>query len=151
MKGFKKIGIGFGVILLKNNQILLGHRHDDPEKASSELNGAGKWTMPGGKFHFGESFEDGAKREVMEETGIELIKVDVLCVNNDLIETAHFITIGMLAKNFIGDPKVMEPDEITEWKWFKINKLPTPMYFPSTKVLENYKQGKFYISKQNTK
>lgn len=146
MKKKKSVGVGFGVMILKNNKVLLGHRHEDPEKADSELEGAGKWTMPGGKLEFGELFEEGAKREVMEETGMELKDVSVICINNDIIETAHFITIGMFAEEFEGEPKVMEPDEITEWKWFDIDNLPEPMFFPSTKILENYRQGKFYLS-----
>ena len=55
-----KVGAGFGVMLFKEGKILLGRRHADPEKADSELNGEGTWTMPGGKLHFGESFEEGA-------------------------------------------------------------------------------------------
>jgi 8-oxo-dGTP diphosphatase len=142
----KKIGVGFGVMILKDNKILLGRRHDDPEKASSLLNGAGKWTMPGGKLHFGESFEQGAKREVEEETGIRLNNVKLICVNNDRVETAHFVTVGLFSDSFNGEPRVMEPDEIVEWRWFDLNALPSPMYFPSAKVLENYKQKQFYIS-----
>jgi ADP-ribose pyrophosphatase YjhB (NUDIX family) len=140
----KKVGVGFGVMLLKNGKILLGKRHEDPEKASSLLKGAGTWTMPGGKLHFGESFEDGAKREVKEETGIQLRKVKVICVNNDLVETAHFVTVGLLSEDFEGEAKAMEPDEITEWKWFDLKNLPAPLYFPSAKVLQNYKENKFY-------
>ncbi|MGM5483590.1 MAG: nucleotide triphosphate diphosphatase NUDT15 [Nanobdellota archaeon] len=141
----KKVGVGFGVIILKDNKILLGKRHEDPEKASSLLNGAGTWTMPGGKLKFGESFEEGAKRETMEETGIKLNNVDVICINNDVVENAHFITIGLFSDKFEGEPKVMEPDEITEWKWFSLDNLPEPIFFPSKKVLENYKNKKFYI------
>jgi len=140
-----KIGVGFGVMILKDNKILLGKRHEDPEKASSLLNGAGTWTMPGGKLHFGETFEAGAKREVLEETGIVLDEVKVICVNQDMTESAHFVTIGLLAETFSGEVKVMEPDEITEWQWFDLSALPTPLYFPSAKVLENYKQQKFYL------
>jgi 8-oxo-dGTP diphosphatase len=143
----KKIGVGFGVMLLRGGKVLLGRRHDDPEKASSLLNGAGKWTMPGGKLHFGESFEEGARREVMEETGIRLNRAGVLCVNNDMVETAHFVTIGLISENFEGEAKAMEPDEITEWKWFPMDALPSPLYFPSAKVLENHRKGKFYIAK----
>ena len=143
----KRVGVGFGVMILKSGKILLGKRHDNPVKASSLLNGAGKWTMPGGKLHFGETFEQGAKREVFEETGIRLNKVDVMCVNQDIIETAHFVTLGLLSTDFSGEPKAMEPDEITEWKWFELDKLPSPLYFPSEKVLENYKHKKFYIIK----
>ena len=142
----KKVGVGFGVMILKDNKVLLGKRHEDPEKASSLLNGAGTWTMPGGKLHFGETFEEGAKRETMEETGIKLKNVDVICVNNDMVETAHFITIGLFSDAFEGEPRVLEPDEITEWRWFDLNELPNPIYFPSAKVLENYKAKKFYVS-----
>jgi 8-oxo-dGTP diphosphatase len=101
--------------------------------------------MPGGKLEFGESFEDGAKREVLEETGIKLNKVKVICVNNDKNEYAHFVTIGLFSDKFIGESKVMEPDEIVEWKWFNLENLPTPLYFPSAKVVENYKKNLFYI------
>lgn len=142
----KKVGVGFGVMILKDNKVLLGKRHEDPEKASSLLNGAGTWTMPGGKLEFGETFEEGAKRETMEETGITLKNVDVICVNNDMVETAHFITIGLFSDAFEGKPQVLEPDEITEWHWFDLNQLPNPIYFPSAKVLENYKAKKFYVS-----
>lgn len=103
--------------------------------------------MPGGKLHFGESFEERARREVMEETRIKLNKVNVIYVNNDMVETAHFIAIGLFSDDFEGKSKVMEPDEITKWRWFDLNNLPNPIYFSSAKILENYKQNKFYISK----
>ena len=147
----KKVRGGFGVMMLKNGKVLLGRRHEDPKKADSELSGEGTWTMPGGKLNFGESFEDSAKREVKEETNINLKNAKVVCVNNDKTEKAHFVTIGLLAihgkGDFEEDPEVMEPDEIIEWKWFAPNKLPKNIYFPSAKVLENYKQKKFYIKR----
>mgnify|MGYP003761100301 CR=1 FL=1 len=145
MEDKKKVGVGIGVMVLKEGKVLLGKRHENPEKASSLLKGAGTWTMPGGKLDFGETFEDGAKRETLEETGIILNKVDVICVNQDMVEDAHFVTIGLFSEDFVGDPKVMEPDEITEWQWFDFNNLPSPIYFPSAKVIENYKEEKFFI------
>jgi len=42
MEKQNKVGVGFGVMIFKNNKILLGKRNEDPEKASSLLNGAGK-------------------------------------------------------------------------------------------------------------
>ncbi|MBC8501453.1 MAG: NUDIX domain-containing protein [Nanoarchaeota archaeon] len=140
----KRVGVGFRVMILKDGKVLLGKRHDDPEKADSELHGEGTWTMPGGKLEYGESFEEGAIRELMEETGIKLKSLKVICVNNDMNEHAHFVTIGLFSDDFKGEPKVMEPDEITEWRWFDLNNLPSPIYFPSKKVLDNYKEGVFY-------
>jgi len=141
----KKIGVGFGVMLIRNGKVLLGKRHNDPEKADSLLNGAGKWTMPGGKLDFGETFEAGAKREVEEETSIKVGEVEVICVNQDIVEDAHFVTLGLICENFSGKPKVMEPDEITRWDWFDLDNLPDPLYLPSAKVFENYARKKFYI------
>ena len=147
----KKVGIGFGVMMLKDRKVLLGKRHEDPQKADSELSGEGTWTMPGGKLNFHESFEEGAKREVIEETDIELKNTRVICVNNDITENAHFVTVGLLAIHEEGDfegwAKVMEPNEIVEWKWFGPNELPEKIFFPSAKVLENYKYKKFYIKR----
>lgn len=139
-----KVGVGIGVLILKDGKILLGKRHEDPEKAHSLLKGAGTWTMPGGKLRFGETFEEGAKREVMEETGIKLNNARVICVNNDMIETAHFVTIGVFSDDFEGEPRVMEPDRITEWQWFSLDNLPTPIFFPSAKELKNYLEKVFY-------
>lgn len=141
----KKVGVGFGVMLLNEGKVLLGRRHEDPEKADSLLNGAGTWTMPGGKLNFGEKIEDGAARELLEETSMVLKKSKVICLNQEIIETAHFLTVGILAEEFSGYPQVMEPDEITEWGWFELDKLPSPLYFPSEKILNNYKQNAFYI------
>ena len=141
----KKAGVGFGVMMMRDGKILLGKRHADPAKADSELHGEGTWTMPGGKLEFGESFEEGARREVLEETGVKLGATNVICVNNDRVADAHFVTIGLFSEDFTGDAGVMEPDEIVEWRWFELDNLPKPLYFPSAKILENYREGKFYI------
>lgn len=142
----KKIGVGFGVMILRGGLVLLGQRHTDPEKADSELHGEGTWTMPGGKLHFGESFEIGAIREVMEETGIEIdIKsLSVISLANDMVTDAQFVTIGLLYTKPTSEPKVMEPDEITKWEWFKLDNLPSPLFFPSKEVLDNYFSKTFY-------
>lgn len=148
----KKIGVGFGVMMLRDNRVLLGKRHIDPEKADSELHGEGTWTMPGGKLDFGESFEGGTVRELREETGIVIQESDleVISLSNDIVHDAHFVTIGLLCKLEPGsgmyeqEPQIMEPDEITQWKWFALDELPTPLFKPSEKVLNNYKEGKFY-------
>lgn len=140
-----KVGVGLGVMLFKKGKILLGKRHGNPNKADSELHGEGTWTMPGGKLEYGESFEDCAKREVYEETGIILNKIKIICVNNDKNKYAHFITVGVFSDKFSGEPKIKEPDEIVEWQWFGLNDLPAPLFFPSAKVIENYRKKLFYI------
>ncbi|MEW6295594.1 MAG: hypothetical protein AB1467_04860 [Candidatus Diapherotrites archaeon] len=38
----------------------------------------------------------------------------------------------------------MEPDEITEWKWFPLNNIPKPIFFPTEKILKNYTAKQVY-------
>lgn len=139
-----RIGVGFGVMLLKDNKVLLGKRNPDPKKASSLLHGEGTWTMHGGKLKFKEKFEDGAKREVFEETGIKVNNLKVISLSNDVVEDAHFVTIGLLCQDFSGSAKVMEPNQIIKWGWFDLKKLPEPLFFPSKKIIQNYLFKQFY-------
>jgi len=143
MKEKIKVGAGVGIMILKDNKVLLGKRHDDPKKADSLLHGEGTWTMPGGKMHFGENFEDAAYREVIEETGIKAKKekLKLISVTNEIVEDAHFITLGFLCEDFEGEPKAMEPEEIEKWEWFPLDKLPNPIFFPCVKILKNYRDG----------
>ncbi|RLI97866.1 MAG: ADP-ribose pyrophosphatase [Candidatus Aenigmatarchaeota archaeon] len=131
--------VGVGVLLLNDGNVLLGQRHEDPEKADSELHGEGTWTLPGGKLDFHEGIRECAAREVLEETGIKLGSTRVISVSNDTVPDKHFVTIGFLCEDFEGEPKVMEPDEITRWEWFPLDSLPEPIFPPSLKMIENYK------------
>jgi len=67
-----KMGVGVGVILLRKGKILLSRRNSDPEKASSAFHAEGTWTLPGGKMHFGESFEEVAKSRKKLELGLKV-------------------------------------------------------------------------------
>ncbi len=142
----KKIWTGFGVMVLRDGKLLLGKRHDDPEKASSLMHGEGTRTMPGGKMDYGETFEQLVAREVMEETGmtIDTLNLKVISVTNDIVHDNHFITIWFLCENIQGEPQVMEPDEITRRERFPLDQLPSPLFKPSEKVLKNYLAGTIY-------
>ena len=143
----KKMGVGFGVMILnKSGEVLLGQRNEDPKKADSLLQGEGTWTMPGGKLDFGEEFEEACVRETKEETGITLDtnQLKLISLTNDIVPKAHFVTIGFLYEGCEDEPKVLEPDEIVKWKWFKLSNLPKKVFLPSQKVLENYKKKSIY-------
>jgi 8-oxo-dGTP diphosphatase len=140
----ESVRAGVGIMILKDKKVLLGRRNSDSEKASSELHGESTWTMPGGKIHFGERIQEAAKRELKEETGLIADKLKVVSVGNEIVKDAHFVTIGFLCDNFEGEPKTMEPDEIVEWKWFPLDKLPNPIFPPTLKLLKNYIDKEVY-------
>jgi len=137
--------VGVGVMLLNDKgEVLLGKRHEEPEKAGTQLHGEGTWTLPGGKLDFGEDIVKGAVRETMEETGIVPAGLELVSVGNEVVPDAHFVTLGFMAREFDGRPEVMEPDEITEWKWFPLERLPEPMFPPAMKMINNYKNKRIF-------
>lgn len=138
-------GVGVGVMILRDGKVLLGRRY---EEYTDVFNQGGTWTMPGGKLEYGESFEEGAKREIFEETGLKLNNLKIICINNNKNEHVHFVIIGMLCDDFNGEPEVMEPNKISEWRWFNLNELPEKLYFPSKKILNNHLKRAFYIENE---
>ena len=139
-----KPGLGVGTMIIKENKILLGLRNPDKTKASSELQGQGTWTMPGGKVKYMEKLVDAAKRELKEETNLEAKKLDFLCISDDITDDVHYVTVGFIVREYTGDVKAMEPEAILEWKWFDLNNLPSNIYKPSQKCIEKYNKGIFY-------
>jgi ADP-ribose pyrophosphatase YjhB (NUDIX family) len=51
-----------------NGEVLLGRRNKDPRR--------GMWVLPGGGLEPGETWEQAARREVREETGLDIELVD---------------------------------------------------------------------------
>lgn len=139
-----KPGIGVGVMVIKENKVLLGLRNPDKIKASSELQGQGTWTMPGGKVEYMEKLIDAAKRELKEETSLDATKLDILCISDDMTQTAHYVTVGFIVNEYFGEVKAMEPETILEWKWFDLDNLPENLYMPSAKCIEKYKNKILY-------
>jgi 8-oxo-dGTP diphosphatase len=134
---------GNGIVIVnKQGKVLLGKRHDDPIKADSDLHGEGTWSLPGGKIDFGEKAKDSIWREVYEETSIRLNKnkMKIITIQDEIVPDAHYLTLGWLCRDFLGEAKVMEPDEMTKWKWFDINNLPSPLYKPAIPMLKTYKK-----------
>jgi 8-oxo-dGTP diphosphatase len=56
--------IGIGIVVIKGDQVLLCQRGKPP--------GIGTWTLPGGAQELGETCEQAARRELMEECNLEV-------------------------------------------------------------------------------
>lgn len=132
------IRVGIGVIVMKDGKVLLGKR-----KGS---HGAGEWAFPGGHLEYMESFEDCARRETREETGIEIKNIRFVCVGNiKKYPPAHRVLIGLAADWASGEPKLMEPEKCEGWEWFDLDNLPENTFFPSKLNAEYYQSGRNYF------
>ena len=125
--------VGVGVFVIKDKEILMGQRIN--------AHGEGTWNLPGGHLEFFETFEDCAKRETMEETGLNITDVTFATATNDIFkkENKHYITIFVKSKNSEGVAKVMEPNKCLKWDWFDWDNLPKPLFLP----LENLRKTDF--------
>lgn len=142
----KHIRAGCGIMVFNGEgKLLLGLRNDDASKADSELHEEGTWTMPGGNIEYGETFEEAGIREAKEETGLNIKDLEVICVQTDKNEFAHYVSVGMIAHSYEGNPKAMEPDEIIKWDWFSLDCLPENIFSPSKKTIDCYLNKKFYM------
>lgn len=127
----QKIGVGVGVLVNKNNKILLIKR--------SGSHGEGTWAPPGGHINFRESVLTCSKREVKEETGIDIKNLRVLGFTEDLFkkERKHYITIWVNSDWQSGEIKNTNR-EFSEIHWFPWKNLPNPLFLS----LKNFIKGK---------
>lgn len=123
--------VGVGVIVFRGGKVLMGLRRG--------AHGDGTWCFPGGHLGYGETPEKCGAREMMEETGIqagEMIHIPLF--TNDIFsgEDKHYITLFVVARKVVGEPKVMEPDKCERWEWFPWDQMPDNIFLP----IENLKK-----------
>lgn len=122
--------VGIGVIVTKNRLVLMGKRKN--------AHGEGSWHFPGGHLEFGESWEECAKREVEEETGVKITNLRFGTVTNDIFkeEQKHYITIFVIADYVSGIVETKKPNKCDGWKWISWDDLPTPLFLPIQNLLK---------------
>ncbi len=75
---------------------------------------------------------DCARREALEEAGIELGPCRLVGVTNDLfeVERKHYVTLFYVADFVAGVPTVREPSKCAEWRWWAWDALPENLFLP---------------------
>ena len=87
---------------------------------------AGAWALPGGFVNVDEPIVDAAKRELHEETGLEIALLEQLYTTGDPGRDPRgwTISIAFLARVDAGTLQPRAGDDAAAVKWFRINKLP---------------------------
>lgn len=137
-RDFRFPQVGIGIMIFKDGKVLMHQR-----KGS---HGEGEFSFPGGHLEFGESFEQCAKRETQEESGIEITNVKFqFLANVKKYDSKHYVHIGLIANWKNGEPKNLEPEKSTGWFWQDPEKVPTPLFEMCKLAFESIKSGKNYF------
>ena len=99
-------------LIQDGNRLLLQNRVKEDWKG---------YTFPGGHVEPGESFVDAVKREMKEETGLDILNPQLVGIKQFPIENGRYIVLLFKATEFRGD--VVSSDE-GEMEWVDEEKLP---------------------------
>lgn len=106
------------ILLIKDDQILLTRRFN------TGFND-GMYEPPSGHADGNETIIEASIREAKEEIGIEIEPNDLKIVHvMHRFGKKERIEFFVEASEWKGDPKICEPDECDDMKWFPINFLP---------------------------
>ena len=111
--------IGIGIVVIKDDQVLLCRRGKPPN--------VGSWTLPGGAQDVGETCEAAARRELLEETGLSVGELH-FCAHVDTIRhdengrvRFHYTILDFAGRWAGGEP--VAGSDVSEVQWAPMNAL----------------------------
>jgi len=114
--------VGVGAVIVAEGKVLIVKRKYDPL--------AGQWSLPGGGVELGETLEDSIRREMLEETGLEIEVGPVIEVFDRITRDEqgevryHFVLVDYLcwpiggelvAGSDVADAKFVDPSELPQF------------------------------------
>ncbi len=128
--------VGVGVVFLRDGRVFLAKRHGS--------HGQDTWASAGGHLEMGETLEECARREAMEELGVTVGDLRFLCVTNIIAYGKHYLDIEFLGDIGEQEPVLAEPDAFTESGWFPLGDLPQPLFEAVWYALDSLGTGRYY-------
>ena len=129
------IMVGAGVFILDDHRrLLMIHRIDN-----------NTWSIPGGSMEPGESLEDTARREVHEETGLEIDSLGLMGVYSGMDyhyvypngDEVYNVTAAYVSGNPTGQLTAGD-SETNEIKWFRLEEIPANISPPVKPILADF-------------
>ena len=105
--------VGVGAIVIKDGRVLLVQRAAPPSQ--------GLWAIPGGSLEAGETLQQGAEREIREETGITIragepvYAFDFLQYDDEKRLQYHFVIVDVEGEYLEGEVKAADDALAARW------------------------------------
>jgi len=105
--------VGVGGVIIADGRTLLIRRGNAPLE--------GEWSIPGGTLEVGETLVEGVRRELAEETGIEVCVIDLIEVFERIFPDAegrtqyHFVILDYLCEAAGGSARA--GSDVTDVAW----------------------------------
>jgi len=113
--------VGVSAVVFDDNRVLLVRRGKEP--------GTGEWHLPGGAVKLGERLEDAIRREIKEETSVELTIGGLVGVFDTISRDSrneikyHYVLIDYWGWIASGRPRA--GSDVKELKWIFLNEVET--------------------------
>jgi len=111
--------VGIGIVVIKDDTVLLVRRGKPPN--------VGTWTLPGGAQELGETAEEAGRRELLEETGLEVGPMHFAATVDNIRRDAdgrirfHYTIIDFAARFVSGEP--VAATDVSEATWARLDAL----------------------------
>lgn len=127
---FRNPGVGVAVLLRDGQErVLLVQR-------GPEVSQSGKWCIPCGYLDYGEAAQAGARREVLEETGLIVEVGSPIFVRTNFHDPAK-ITVGVWFEGSIVGGKLEAGDDAVAAGWFGLDRLPELAFETDIELLDS--------------
>jgi ADP-ribose pyrophosphatase YjhB (NUDIX family) len=123
-------GLAVDCIILLDGKVLLIHRCNPPQG----------WALPGGFVEYGETVEDAVRREMKEETGLDLAELRQFRVYSDPERDprGHVVSVVLAARG-VGKPKA--GDDADRFRLIDLDDIPeSDLVFDHAQILRDFRE-----------
>jgi len=112
--------VGVGAVIVHDGGLLLVRRGQPPQQ--------GEWSLPGGLLEIGEKLEEAVKREVREETGLEVEVLSLAGVFERIVRDAegrteyHYVLVDYFCR--LAGGVLRAASDVTAAEWVRLERLP---------------------------
>lgn len=109
--------VGVGVVIFRGEEVLLAQRGKWPRR--------GTWSIPGGAQELGETVHEAGRREILEETGLEIDIIGLIDVVDAITHDDagavqfHYTLVDLVAEWRSGEARAL--DDVAGVRWVHID------------------------------